>query len=83
MEFPKISSSKLLHPTEKNIDMLEVFIENNTDLVQTVFDPFMGSGTTGVACVNTNRKFIGIELDKNYFNIAKERIENIDNKKQI
>ena len=41
----------------------------------TVFDPFMGSGTTGVACVNTNRNFIGIELDQTYFNIAKERIE--------
>ena len=79
MEFPKISSSKLLHPTEKNIDMLEVFIENNTDLVQTVFDPFMGSGTTGVACRNLNRKFIGIELDENYFKIAEERIMSIGN----
>jgi len=45
---------------------------NENDLV---FDPFMGSGTTGVACVNTNRNFIGIELDETYFNIAKERIE--------
>ena len=45
----------------------------------TVLDPFMGSGTTGVACVNTNRKFIGIELDETYFNIAKERIEDKNN----
>ena len=42
----------------------------------------MGSGSTGVACVNTNRKFIGIELDENYFNIAKERIENTYNQEQ-
>ena len=47
---------------------------NEDDLI---FDPFMGSGTTGVACKNTNRKFIGIELDEGYFNIAKERIENL------
>ena len=44
----------------------------------TILDPFMGSGTTGVACVNTNRNFIGIELDKNYFNMAKERINSTE-----
>ena len=44
-----------------------------------VFDPFMGSGTTGVACINTNRKFIGIELDEEYFEIAKKRIDRIQN----
>ena len=50
---------------------------------QTVLDPFMGSGTTGVACVNTNRKFIGVEMDDNYFNIAEKRIkETSDNKKE-
>ena len=76
MEFPKIASSKLLHPTEKNVDMLKVFVENNTDEAQTVLDPFMGSGSTGIACKNTNRNFIGIELDENYFNIAKGRINN-------
>jgi len=73
-EYPKISSSKLLHPTEKNIDMLEKFVLNNTDEGQIIFDPFMGSGTTGVACKNLNRDFIGIELDENYFNVAKDRI---------
>ena len=74
-EFPKISSSKLLHPTEKNIDMLEVFIKNNTDEGNVILDPFMGSGTTGMACRNLNRDFIGMELDENYFEIAKNRIE--------
>lgn len=74
MDFPKISSDKLLHPTEKNIDMLELFIKNNSDEMNIILDPFMGSGTTGIACKNLNRNFIGIELDEGYFNIAKDRI---------
>ena len=64
-----------LHPTEKPVDLLELFIKNSSDENAVVFDGFMGSGSTGVACVNTNRHFIGIELDEGYFNIAKERIE--------
>ena len=75
LDYPKISSNKLLHPTEKNIDMLKIFIANNTDVNQLVLDPFMGSGTTGVACKNLGRNFIGIELDEIYFNTAKKRIE--------
>lgn len=55
--------------------MLEVFVKQHTDAGMTALDPFMGSGTAGVACVNLNRKFIGIELDENYYNIAKARIE--------
>ena len=74
MEYPKIHSSKLTHPTEKNIDMLKVFIENNSDNANVILDPFMGSGSTGVAAKNLNRNFIGIELDENYFKIAKRRI---------
>ena len=77
MEFPKISSSKLLHPTEKNVDMLEIFVKNNTDETQIILDPFMGSGSTGVACKQTNRDFIGIEIDETYFNIAEERINKL------
>lgn len=63
-----------LHPTEKPVDLMEYLIEKFTDENQTILDPFMGSGTTGVACKNLNRNFIGIELDEGYFNIAKERI---------
>ena len=63
-----------LHPTEKPVDLLELFIKNSSDENAVVFDGFMGSGSCGVACVNTNRNFIGIELDENYFKIAKERI---------
>ena len=65
-----------LHPTQKPVDLLEYLIKTYTNEGEVILDNCMGSGSTGVACVNTNRNFIGIELDKDYFNIAKERIEN-------
>ena len=68
------NESKSLHPTQKPIALLEYLIKTYTLENETVLDFTMGSGSTGVACVNTNRDFIGIELDKDYFNIAKERI---------
>lgn len=71
----KVSGNTSVHPTEKPTQLLELFIKNNSDNGAWVFDGFMGSGSTGVACANTNRNFIGFELDANYFNIAKERIE--------
>ena len=61
-------------PIEIVLNILESIPYNESTIV---LDNFMGSGTTGVACINTNRNFIGIELDEDYFNIAKERIENI------
>ena len=64
-----------IHPTQKPISLLEYLIKTYTNENELVLDFTMGSGSTGVACMNTNRKFIGIELDKNYFNIAKQRIE--------
>lgn len=64
------------HPTIKPLDLVEKGIRNSSREDWIVFDPFMGSGTTGVACVNNNRNFIGVELNEEYFNIAKERIEN-------
>ena len=63
-----------VHPTEKPVDLLELFIKNSSNENEVVFDGFMGSGSCGVACINTNRNFIGIELDKGYFDIAKKRI---------
>lgn len=63
------------HPTEKPVDLMQVFVENSSNENEVILDPFMGCGSTGIACLKTNRKFIGIELDENYFNIAKERIE--------
>jgi site-specific DNA-methyltransferase (adenine-specific) len=63
------------HPTQKPIALLEYLIKTYTNENDTVLDFTMGSGSTGVACKNTNRNFIGIEMDKNYFDIAKNRIE--------
>ncbi len=63
------------HPTQKPVPLLEYLIKTYTNENETVLDFTMGSGSTGVACVNTNRNFIGIELDENYFNIAQKRIE--------
>jgi site-specific DNA-methyltransferase (adenine-specific) len=64
-----------LHPTQKPVPLLEYLIKTYTNEGETVLDNCMGSGSTGVACINTNRDFIGIELDDNYFDIAKKRIE--------
>lgn len=63
-----------LHPTQKPVALMEYLVKTYTNEGDTVLDFTMGSGSTGVACVNTNRNFIGIELDEKYFNIAKERI---------
>ena len=64
-----------LHPTQKPVALLEYLIKTYTNEGDVVLDNCMGSGSTGVACVNTNRNFIGIELDEKYFEIAKNRIE--------
>lgn len=64
-----------LHPTQKPVKLLEYLIKTYTNEEETVLDNCMGSGSTGVACLNTNRKFIGIELDDKYFDIARNRIE--------
>ena len=69
------SVGKTVHPTQKPVELLEYLIKTYTNEGDIVLDNCMGSGSTGVACVNTNRNFIGIELDETYFNIAKERIE--------
>lgn len=72
LEFEK--AHKTIHPTQKPVALLEYLIKTYTLEGETVLDFTMGSGSTGVACQNTGRHFIGIELDENYFNIAKERM---------
>ena len=67
-------SKKVLHPTQKPVELMEYLIKTYTNENETVLDFTMGSGSTGVAAKNLNRNFIGIEQDENYFNIAKERI---------
>lgn len=68
-----VQSSKL-HPTMKDLKVISYLVDLLSNENDIVFDPFMGSGTTGLACGNLNRNFIGIELDKNYFEIARERL---------
>jgi site-specific DNA-methyltransferase (adenine-specific) len=71
----RADKKKYGHPTIKPVDLIEKYLINHSSINDVIFDPFLGSGTTGVAAINTGRKFIGIELDEHYFNIAKERIE--------
>ena len=68
------SEGEVVHPTQKPVALLEYLIKTYTNECETVLDNCMGSGSTGVACLNTNRNFIGIELDEKYFSIAKERL---------
>ncbi len=74
LPFSKPHPSIAKHRTEKPVDLLEYLIKTYSNEGDTVLDNCMGSGSTGVACANTNRNFIGIELDKHYFDIAKKRI---------
>jgi len=74
--FPKDTQKTSLHPTQKPVALMEYLVKTYTNENETVLDFTMGSGSTGVACKNLNRNFIGIELDKEYYEIAKARIEN-------
>jgi site-specific DNA-methyltransferase (adenine-specific) len=81
LRFDAQDPKKRLHPTQKPVALMEYLIKTYTNEGETVLDFTMGSGTTGVACVNTNRNFIGIELDDGYFDIASKRIDDARNEK--
>ena len=74
------SKDKRYHPTQKPSELVEMLINEYSKEGDTILDCFMGSGTTGIACIRTGRNFIGIELDDGYFQTAKERIENCNKK---
>lgn len=74
LEFAPIQPRNRLHPTEKPVDLLEYLIKTYTQENDIILDNCMGSGSTGVACINTNRDFIGYELNEEYFNIAQNRL---------
>ena len=76
-EFDRVSGKKQLHQNQKPVELIEQMIKKHSNVDDLVVDMFMGSGSTGVACKNTGRNFIGIELDDKYFEIAKERIEEV------
>ena len=72
----RFKQQKGFHPTQKPVDLMEYLIKTYTNEGQTVLDNTMGSGTTGVACMNTGRNFIGIEMEEKYFKISENRINN-------
>lgn len=74
LDIPNIIGNKL-HPTEKPVDLMRIMVENSTNENDVVLAPFMGSGSTGIASKITNRDFIGVEIDKIFFDTAKKRIE--------
>lgn len=69
----KMKGSKV-HPTQKPVELMEYLVKTYTNEGDTVLDFTMGSGTTGVACKNLNREFIGIEINEDYFHIAEDRV---------
>lgn len=75
--FSNADNTKRIHPTQKPVALLEYLIKTYTLEGETVLDFTMGSGSTGEACLRTNRNFIGIEIEEKYFNIAKERLEKV------
>lgn len=77
LTFSKPHPSISLHPTEKPVELCKWLIKTYTNENMTVLDNCMGSGSTGEACLRTNRNFIGIEKEEKYFNIVKERLEKV------
>ena len=77
-KFAKDVQKSALHPTQKPVALLEELIRTYTDESDIVLDNCMGSGSTGVACINTGRKFIGIELEQKYFDVATQRISDAE-----
>ena len=75
LQYSTGDKAKRLHPTQKPVDLLEYLVKTYTNPGETVLDNCMGAGSTGVACMNTGREFVGIELDPEYYQLAKERIE--------
>lgn len=74
--FDRVSGKLQVHQNQKPVDLLEQCILKHSDEGDIIFDGYMGSGSTGVACMNTNRRFIGIELEEKYFKVAESRIAN-------
>ena len=75
----KGEDGKNIHDTEKPVELMKVLIENSSNIDEVVFEPFMGVGSTIMACIELDRKYIGCEIDEKYYNIAKNRIENTVN----
>ncbi len=79
LQFNRVSGSESVHPTQKPVDLLELLIRNSSEEGDMVLDPFMGSGSTMVAAAKLKRRYIGIELTQDYYNIAKNRVDAVTN----
>ena len=77
LEYRNKSGKDKLHPTEKPVDLIKELILNSSEENDLVLDCFMGSGSTGVACIETNRRFFGVEIEKGYFDIAEKRMSGV------
>lgn len=77
LSIPNIRGNKT-HPTEKPVDLMKILIENSSNENDIVLDPFFGTGSTLIACVNTHRHYIGYEIDNNYFDIACQRLDEVE-----
>lgn len=77
-ECNKVNPNKMVHPTQKPLGIIQRLIEKFSNEGDIVLDPFLGSGTTAVACVNTNRHYIGFELGKDYYDIACKRLDEVE-----
>ena len=82
-KFKRVLGDKQVHQNQKPIELIEQCIEKHSDENDIIFDGFMGSGTTAVAAMNTNRRYIGFELDEYYYNVAMKRLNNHDPHKQM
>ena len=74
-KYPIVSPKERIHPTQKPVQLMEDLVRIHSNESDVILDPFLGSGSTGVACINTKRNFIGMEVNEEYFNKAKNRIE--------
>lgn len=83
LEINNILGGKKTHPTEKPVELNKILIENSSNEGDVILDPFMGSGSSGVACKELNRNYIGIEIDERYFDIAKSRIQNVNEQEKL
>lgn len=73
----KNENGKNIHDTEKPVELMRILIENSSDKFDIVLDPFMGSGSTALACINSNRNYLGFEIDEEYYNVSQKRIQDI------
>lgn len=77
LDIPNIKAGTKVHVCQKPVELMKILIENSSSEGDIVCDMFMGSGSTGIACVESNRRFLGCEIDKKYFDVATERIEEV------